>query len=286
MRLENVTYPCFFSLSLALHFALVPLLWRQPFSSVSFEPIAVSFLPESIAVDQGDKNPVAPPAPSPPRRRTETARAKALKRAPVAGRTLAPPQPRVIDGPPPSNPAAHAELGPLSTPEAPPQPEQASATPGSSPQGEVAPSQGEVAVFRNDHQGEKPITKSDLLPGRRDLVANRRPIPLNTSDVRYAPYTQHVKQWIESRWEYPDLAKHYGLQGRVVVEFTILQNGQIEFLALVRSSGSKLLDEEAVRAIRAAVPFRPFPRSIQETSLRIIAGFVYSDQRLLVSGNP
>jgi protein TonB len=143
-----------------------------------------------------------------------------------------------------------------------------------------------VAILKNDQQREKPITKSDLLPGRRDLLPSQRPIPLNTSDVRYAPYTQHVKQWIESRWEYPDLAKHYGLQGRVVVEFTILQNGQIEFLALVRSSGSKLLDEEAVRAIRAAVPFRPFPRSIQQTSLRIIAGFVYSDQRLLVSGNP
>ena len=68
-----------------------------------------------------------------------------------------------------------------------------------------------------------------------------------------------------------------------MVEFTILQNGHVEFLALVRSSGSKLLDDEAVRAIKAAVPFRPFPRTIQESSLRIIAGFIYSDQRLRVS---
>jgi protein TonB len=281
VRLDNVNYPCFFSLSLALHLALVPLLWRQPFSSVSiFEPVAVSLLPEPIAIDRVDGKPAAPPAPAQPRRRAEAARAKALKRAPVPGRTPAPPQPRVIDPPlPPPEPATHAELAPPSIPEALPQPEQASATRGFSPQ-------GEVAILKNDQQREKPITKSDLLPGRRDLLPSQRPIPLNTSDVRYAPYTQHVKQWIESRWEYPDLAKHYGLQGRVVVEFTILQNGQIEFLALVRSSGSKLLDEEAVRAIRAAVPFRPFPRSIQQTSLRIIAGFVYSDQRLLVSGNP
>jgi protein TonB len=161
------------------------------------------------------------------------------------------------------------------TVEAPPEINQTSA-----PRG---PEQGEASIFKNDAV-EKPFTKADLLPGRRDLITNHRAIPLNTSDVRYAPYTQTVKQWIESRWEYPDLAKHYGLQGRVVVEFTILQNGHIELLSLVRSSGSKLLDEEAVRAIKAAVPFKPFPRSIQESSLRIIAGFVYSDQRLRVSG--
>ncbi|MGH7927360.1 MAG: energy transducer TonB, partial [Candidatus Binatia bacterium] len=142
-----------------------------------------------------------------------------------------------------------------------------------------APAQGEASIFKRDRR-EKPITKANLLPQRRELVASHRAIPLNTLDVRYAPYTQTVKQWIEARWEYPDLAKHYGLQGRVVVEFTILQDGHIELLALVRSSGSKLLDEEAVRAIKAAVPFKPFPRSIRESSLRIIAGFIYSDQRL------
>jgi len=142
-----------------------------------------------------------------------------------------------------------------------------------------APAQSEAAIFE-DRLREKPVTKDNLLPGTRELVANSRAIPLNTSDVRYAPYTQTVKQWIEARWEYPDLAKHYRLQGRVVVEFTILKNGQIELLALVRSSGSKLLDEEALRAIKAAVPFKPFPRSIRESSLRIIAGFIYSDQRL------
>ncbi len=145
------------------------------------------------------------------------------------------------------------------------------------------PEQAQASIFTNDAP-ERTISKRDLLPEKRDLVANHRAIPLNTSDVRYASYTQMVRQWIESRWQYPDLAKHYGLQGRVVVEFTIRQNGHVEFLELVRSSGSKLLDDEAVRAIKAAVPFRPFPRTIQESSLRIIAGFIYSDQRLRVSG--
>jgi protein TonB len=274
VRLENISYPYFLGLSLALHFALVPLLWRKPLSTTPvFESISVSFLPDTKPLE---KSPTAPPLPA--QRRGEPQRGKPLKRAPTIERNAALPprqsQPQVVEAP--------------ASPEAPPRPGQNTppAVVDLEPQKDMstasrAPAQGQASIFKNDG-AETPISKTDLLPGRRDLIGIHRAIPLNTSDMRYAPYTQTVKQWIESRWEYPDLAKHYGLQGRVVVEFTILQNGNIELLALVRSSGSKLLDEEAVRAIKAAVPFKPFPRSIQENSLRIIAGFVYSDQRLRV----
>jgi protein TonB len=274
VRIGNISYPYFFSVSLALHLALVPLVGRKPFSaSPAFDPIAVSFLPEVKPIER-EKKLTAPPLR--PQRRLGRSQARQLKPAAPLEKRLAPPAPqpapRKVELPPPAEPTQRAD--PTVRPAAvePPEAiEQASATP--------APVPGEAAIFK-DNKPERPITKSDLLPRRRDLIANHRAIPLNTADVRYAPYTQSVKQWIEARWEYPDLAKHYGLQGRVVVEFTILQNGYIEFVALVRSSGSKLLDEEAVRAIKAAVPFKPFPRSIQEPSLRIIAGFIYSDQRL------
>lgn len=275
MRFDNTSYPYFLALSLALHLALVPLLWRKPFSAAPvFESISVSFLPVANPDEARKTGIVAPPA---VQRRGETARAKQRKVS-AAVQKKQPPSPAPQSKPQASDPVLPPDL-PLHTEqtaqpvfvEPQPRTDQASATRG--------PAQNEGSIFRNDAL-EKPITKGDLLPGQRDLIGNRRAIPLNTSDLRYASYTQTVKQWIESRWEYPDLAKQYGLQGRVVVEFTILQNGHVEFLTLVRSSGSKLLDEEAVRAIKAAVPFRPFPRSIQESSLRIIAGFIYSDQRL------
>jgi protein TonB len=268
VRLENISYPCFFSLSLALHLALVPLLWRKPFSAAPMmERISVSFFEDARRVEPRQKRSAPPPRTS---RRPAQARAKQIKRAANVEKKPAPPQSEVVEAPRPTAPAPPDDPKPLLT--EPPAPiNQASST--------SAPAQSEASIFKEERR-EKPITKSDLLPGRREIIANHRAIPLNTSDVRYAPYTQTVKQWIEARWEYPDLAKHYGLQGRVVVEFTILKDGHIELLALVRSSGSKLLDEEAVRAIKAAVPFKPFPRSIRESSLRIIAGFIYSDQRL------
>jgi outer membrane biosynthesis protein TonB len=40
------------------------------------------------------------------------------------------------------------------------------------------------------------------------------------------------------------------------------------------------LDEEAMRAVRAAAPFRPIPGHIGKQRLDIIASFEYHDSRL------
>ncbi len=143
----------------------------------------------------------------------------------------------------------------------------------------------DASIFRKSST-EKPIGAERLLPGLHDLTAYNRPIPLNTRDPVLAPFTKVIESWIEAQWEYPDLAKNYGLQGRVTVEFTVLQNGHIDLLAVVRSSGSNLLDEEAVRAIKAAAPFPPIPRSIAANRLRIVAGFTYLNNRVAFTKNP
>jgi TonB family protein len=49
---------------------------------------------------------------------------------------------------------------------------------------------------------------------------------------------------------------------------------------MVRSSGSQLLDEEALRAIKAAAPFPPIPRWIQPNPLPISAAMEYHDNRV------
>jgi protein TonB len=72
----------------------------------------------------------------------------------------------------------------------------------------------------------------------------------------------------------------YGLQGRLSLEFTIGANGQLEQLRLVRSSGSQLLDNEALRAIKAAAPFPPIPSWIKPNPLSILAAMEYHDNRL------
>ena len=281
VRFENISYPCFF-LSLAVHLALVPLLWRKPFAgSPPFEPISVSFLPASIPIDRG-KTLTAPPLPS--RRQREPAQAKPLKRAPVVEKKSVPPlpQPEIRDLPLPPQLAARTEQPPETQErsaifEARPHNDQASIKRGAG--------QGETSIFQKDSSA-KLAGKQQLLPRFRDSALYNRPIPLNTQDPILAPFTKKIESWIEAQWQYPDLAKHYGLQGKVTVEFTVLQDGHIDLLSVVRSSGSNLLDDEAVRAIKAAAPFPPIPRSIAANRLRIIAGFTYLNNRVAFTNNP
>lgn len=133
-------------------------------------------------------------------------------------------------------------------------------------------------------------TLKDLLPpvyssfseGSR---STRNAIPLNSQDPRYVSYLASVKQAIEITWLYPEIAKRYGLRGKVLIEFAILANGQLEGVQMIRSSGSSMLDEEAIRALRAAAPFRALPAQIG-TRLPISASFEYVNDRLKYSFAP
>jgi len=123
----------------------------------------------------------------------------------------------------------------------------------------------------------------ELLPSATWSSSSARadtPISLNTNDPVYVTYFTKVKQLIESQWEYPEIALRYGLQGRLALQFMIGGNGQLEQLRLIRSSGSQVLDEEAVRAIKAAAPFPPIPSWIKPNPLLISASMEYHDNRL------
>ncbi len=125
-----------------------------------------------------------------------------------------------------------------------------------------------------------PTVKELLPPLSYSSDENRTPVSLNTRDPVYVSYFNRIKQAIEINWEYPELAKRYGLQGKLSVEFTIGTDGQLEQLRVVRSSGSQLLDDEAIRAIKAAAPFPRIPAWLKGSSLPISASMEYSDSRL------
>jgi protein TonB len=133
---------------------------------------------------------------------------------------------------------------------------------------------------------ERPLpTLKELLPpvgwsaDARASGANG-PVRLDTKDPQYVTYFNSIKRAIEVVWQYPELALRYGLQGRLLLEFSILGNGDIESAKIVRSSGSNLLDEEALRAVKAAAPFGPIPAWIGKNRIDIVASFEYLDNRL------
>lgn len=109
-----------------------------------------------------------------------------------------------------------------------------------------------------------------------------RTISLDSQDTRYASYLLGVKRRIESRWGYPEGAR--GLTGNLLVTFAITRDGRLTDLNLTETSGIAPLDNEAIRAIRDAAPFAPFPERMKFERLNIRAAFYYYASRAGLRG--
>ena len=99
--------------------------------------------------------------------------------------------------------------------------------------------------------------------------------PLNAPEIQYISYFAGIKRKIELVWQYPYDAQVSGVQGDLVINFVIGPTGRLESVALIDGSGHKVLDEEAIRAIRAAAPFDPIPPQYKVPNLQIRGHFVY-----------
>ena len=100
-------------------------------------------------------------------------------------------------------------------------------------------------------------------------------ITLDTKDVRYVSYAGMVKARLLEQWQYPEAAKENLLEGALVVLFSLDRRGSLLGIRVLDSSGYRILDEEALRAIRQAAPFPAFPGSVAVSRLHIQARFDY-----------
>ena len=99
--------------------------------------------------------------------------------------------------------------------------------------------------------------------------------PLNAPEIQYISYFASIKRKIELVWQYPYEAAVAGIQGELTLDFVIARGGTVNSIDLVRSSGSKILDDEAIRSIRKAAPFDPIPAQYKIPTLQIRGRFVY-----------
>jgi protein TonB len=106
-------------------------------------------------------------------------------------------------------------------------------------------------------------------------LPKRDAISINTDDLRYLTYMLGLKRRIEFIWQYPPAAVAAGIQGELLLSFTIRQDGQLADVALVRSSGHRILDDEAIQAVRSASPYAPLPESWHQDRITITGSFIY-----------
>lgn len=245
------------------------------------EPLLVDIAPErpeEKAPLGNPSRPVEPPpaprpapkvAPAPPR--AEAPRAPAPRPAPAAP---APPSRAVakVEPPAPDAMVKTPEPRPVA-PEAPPsEPAPAgSAPPSPAAQPQVAVARPPASIWRQPGGG--------LQGGGRGGVEGE-PIPLDTPEPKYQDYFNKVRERIKSKWVYPRPAGDRGIEGELLIEFHIAKDGRLAFIELRHSSGTAILDDAALTAVKLAQPFPPVPDDIAKQTLAINGQFRYQ----IVSG--
>lgn len=63
---------------------------------------------------------------------------------------------------------------------------------------------------------------------------------------------------------YPEKAKQDKIYGDLTLKVAINQNGTINQISIMKSSGKKLLDDAAIRIVRLAAPFKPLTKDMSK----------------------
>lgn len=91
----------------------------------------------------------------------------------------------------------------------------------------------------------------------------------------YSAYLLTIRRKIERIWTYPPQALSEQREGNAVISFTIDASGALQGYHVTATSGSTVLDEEALAVIRAAAPYAPLPADFNLARLHITATFNY-----------
>lgn len=122
---------------------------------------------------------------------------------------------------------------------------------------------------------EKYAMQDTHTPDEEDSDDNE-PISLDTTEAKYVSYFNRIKHQIQRVWSYPAQAAQRGVSGQLTLRFQISRDGNLIGVHLVDNSGFEILDMAALKAVKEAAPYYPFPMTITKRKLSILATFVYS----------
>ena len=115
----------------------------------------------------------------------------------------------------------------------------------------------------------------DMAPAYSDRSNDLNRIAANLEDETYSSYIKRIQERFETIGEYPVEAQQRGITGRALVTFVINEDGTLAAARLTESSGSRILDEEALRIVRVAAPYIPLPKSFHKKELTLTWAFIF-----------
>ena len=100
---------------------------------------------------------------------------------------------------------------------------------------------------------------------------------LNTEDIQFGSFLRRLETAVYGVWHYPQAALLRGIEGTTPVKITFNRKGEIVKVDLLESSGSKILDDEVFRTLKALGPIGSFPKGYSGETFKLIAFFHYGN---------
>jgi len=102
---------------------------------------------------------------------------------------------------------------------------------------------------------------------------------LNTDDIQFGSFLRRFENSVYGVWRYPAEAAQNGIEGITPVKITFSRKGEIVHIKLLESSGSRIMDDEVIRTLKAIGPVGSFPKGYDKDEFNLIAFFQYGGAR-------
>ncbi len=104
---------------------------------------------------------------------------------------------------------------------------------------------------------------------------------LNSDDILFGSFLRRFENAVYGVWRYPQEAAMKGIEGITPVRITFNRDGSINYTKsrILESSGSRILDDEVMRTLRAIGPIGAFPKGYDKEEFHLIAFFQYGGAR-------
>jgi protein TonB len=144
-----------------------------------------------------------------------------------------------------------------------------------------------------EQPAERELARLDQQLARLEasLKAASSPSPrvrrLDAVSARAAVDAAYLAQWrqrvesVGNRY-YPEASLRYGIFGSLRLLVTVRSDGELENIEILSGSGQAVLDEAAIRILRLAAPFPPFPEELRATTdkLEIVRTWQFEENPL------
>lgn len=147
----------------------------------------------------------------------------------------------------------------------------------SSTSGESAPTETAQEAKEGDTAVQSPPAmtpefaslQAKLDEKKREYSTLPNVLRVTSASTKAAEYAAYLQYWIDrieviGNNHYPEEARRKAIFGDLRLAVTLLPDGTVEKIEILLSSGQRVLDLAAVRTVRLASPFAPFPPEMKQ----------------------